>query len=99
MVGDPTSLGWCEVSYRHRSLPYIVRSKESIVMHMLFVGVSPHPPWLGLSPGHCGGPSTLCGFPNGCVYKLTRRDVAANGESLMVRALPLNVCARVWCVA
>ena len=30
---------------------------------------------------------------------MTRRVVAANGESLMVKAFPRNVCARVWFVA
>jgi hypothetical protein len=43
IVGDLTRPGGCEVSYRRRSLPYIVRSSESLVRPVLFVGVIPHP--------------------------------------------------------
>ncbi len=45
------------------------------------------------------GPSIFCDIPNGRVYKLTRRVVAADSECLKVRAFSRYVCARVWYVA
>jgi len=52
-----------------------------------------------INPALCEAPPTFCGLPNGRVYKLARRVVAASSESLVVGAFSRYVCTRVWFVA